>query len=393
MPAQKRLRVLTGAGTAVAALALGLTVAPAAPAAPAPAEKSPRIVPAAAAKPGTSAVRAPAGSPVAINGRLQVCGTQLCNQYGKPIQLRGMSTHGIGWFPGCYTDGSLNALANDWKADVLRVSLYIPQSDKGYLENPTHYINQVHDLIEKASARGMYVIVDWHLLGNYPTRTPGDADPWTYMQQAKDFFQAIATRHSNKTNLLYEIANEPNGQNWQNQRVDWWTIKSYAEQLIPHIRSFDSRSPVLVGTPDWASFSMSSANGAFNENEVVNNPLTIPNIMYTFHFYAASHGDRYLQALDRASAKVPVFVSEFGTQNAAGEGANDFTMTDKYLSLMARKKISWVNWNFSDDQRSGAVFKEGTCAKNGPWTGTAPLKEAGVWIRGKIRTADNFPTG
>ncbi len=52
-----------------------------------------------------------------------------------------------------------------------------------------------------------------------------------------------------------------------------------------------------------------------------------------------------------------MFVTEFGTQNYAGEGANDFAMSQKYLDLMASKKISWVNWNFSDDHRSGAVFK------------------------------------
>jgi endoglucanase len=67
-------------------------------------------------------------------------------------------------------------------------------------------------------------------------------------------------------------------------------------------------------------------------------------------------------------------------------------MSQRYIGLMAAKKISWVNWNFSDDHRSGAVFKTGTCGANGPWTGTASLKEAGVWIRDRIRSADDFPT-
>ena len=50
---------------------------------------------------------------------------------------------------------------------------------------------------------------------------------------------------------------------------------------------------------------------------------------------------------------------------------------------MAQKKISWTNWNFSDDFRSGAVFTTGTC-KAGTFTGTAPLKPAGVWVRDQI---------
>ena len=45
------------------------------------------------------------------------------------------------------------------------------------------------------------------------------------------------------------------------------------------------------------------------------------------------------------------------------------------------------------DERSGAVFKGGTCDRNGPWTGTGPLKPAGVWVRDRTRTPDDFPTG
>ena len=34
-----------------------------------------------------------------VCGQLQVKGTKLCDRYGNPIQLRGLSTHGIAWFP------------------------------------------------------------------------------------------------------------------------------------------------------------------------------------------------------------------------------------------------------------------------------------------------------
>jgi endoglucanase len=106
--------------------------------------------------------------------------------------------------------------------------------------------------------------------------------------------------------------------------------------------------------------------------------------MYTFHFYAGSHGSDYLNALARAADRIPMFVTEFGTQTYTGDGGNDFGMSQKYLDLMAAKKISWVNWHFSDDWRSGAVFTSGTCP-NGTFAGTGRLKPAGVWIRDRIR--------
>ena len=79
-----------------------------------------------------------------------------------------------------------------------------------------------------------------------------------------------------------------------------------------------------------------------------------------------------------------MFITEFGTQDYAGEGANNFAMSQRYLDLAASKKISWVNWNFSDDHRSGAVFTQGTCP-NGPYAGTSRLKESGKWLRDRVQ--------
>jgi endoglucanase len=311
------------------------------------------------------------GTPVAVNGQLAVCGVKLCNQYGNPIQLRGMSTHGLQWYSQCVNDASLTALASDWNADIVRISMYIQEG--GYETDPARFTNLVSSIIDKVTARGMYALVDWHML------SPGD--PHHNLARAKTFFTEIARRHNGKRNLLYEIANEPSG-------VPWSRIRSYAEELIPVIRASDPETPILVGTRAWSSLGVSE--GA-NESEVVNNPVRASNILYTFHFYAASHGDEYLNALSRAADRIPMFVTEFGTQTYTGDGGDDFAMAQRYLDLMAAKKISWTNWNFSDDFRSGAVLTEGTCP-NGPYTGTSRLKPAGTWIRARIYTPDDFPT-
>ncbi|WP_229069093.1 cellulase family glycosylhydrolase [Actinoplanes sp. DH11] len=313
----------------------------------------------------------PSGTtPVAKNGQLRVCGRQLCNAQGRAIQLRGMSTHGLQWYSSCVTDTSLNVLANEWNADVVRLSMYIQEG--GYETDPAGFTAKVNDYIEKATARGMYAIVDWHML------SPGD--PNVNLSRAKTFFTAIAARHKNKTNILYEIANEPSD-------VHWSSIKSYADQLIPVIRAQDPDGVVLVGTEDWSS--LGASGDGQGVSRILANPVNASNIMYTFHFYAASHDDYYLTTFRDAVAKLPMFVTEFGTQQATGDGPNDFTQAQKYLDLMAQNRVSWVNWNYSDDMRSGAVFTEGTCAA-GAYSGTARLKPAGAWIRDRIRTPDDF---
>lgn len=105
-------------------------------------------------------------------------GSYLQWTYGKPIQLRGMSTHGLQWYSQCVTSGSLDALATDWNADVLRISMYIQEG--GYETDPRKFTDLVHSIIEQATARGMYAIVDWHML------SPGD--PNHNLSRAKTFF-------------------------------------------------------------------------------------------------------------------------------------------------------------------------------------------------------------
>ncbi|WP_370948366.1 glycoside hydrolase family 5 protein [Amycolatopsis sp. cg5] len=344
-----------------AALA-ALIAAPAASAAPM--RQEPSATPAAVQA-------APAGSPVAINGQLHVCGLKLCNQYDKPIQLRGMSTHGLQWYGECYPNKALDVLANEWNADIVRLAMYI--QDDGYEDNPRKFTDMVNNLIEEVTKRGMYVLVDWHQL------KPGDPNFNTSL--AKTFFKEIAAKHKDKVNIIYDIANEPNG-------VSWSKVKSYADQVIPVIRKEDADSVVFLGTHGWSTFGISDGR---DETDVEKNPVKFDNIMYTFHFYAAEHQSKWYEGLKRILTKFPVFITEFGMQNSSGNSPNDFAYAQKYLDLLAANKIGWTNWNFSDSKSVGAAMKPGTCAKGG-YSGTSNLKEGGAWVRDRIRTPDNFPT-
>jgi endoglucanase len=337
---------------------------------PTPAVKPSRKQRAATRKAPVRQVRAAAtGTPVGINGRLQVCGVHLCNQDDNPVQLRGMSTHGIQWFDKCYTKPSLDALAEDWNADFLRIAMYV--QEEGYETAPATFTARVNDLVDEAEARGLYSIIDFHTL------TPGD--PNANLSNAKTFFASVAARNAAKKNVIYEIANEPNG-------VSWTKIKSYAEQVIPVIRNADPDAVILVGTRGWSSLGVS--DGA-SESEVVNDPVDARNIMYSFHFYAASHKDNYRDTLTRAAAKLPVFVSEFGTVEATGGGAVDVASTTRWLDLLDSLKIGYANWTFSDADEGSAAFKPGTCS-GGTYAGTGVLTESGKLIRARIRTADSF---
>ncbi|SDL01409.1 cellulase family glycosylhydrolase [Streptomyces indicus] len=313
----------------------------------------------------------PTGTPVGINAQLKVCGVYLCNQYNRPIQLRGMSTHGIQWFNKCYNNASLDALANDWKSDLFRIAMYVQEG--GYETDPAGFTSRVNSLVDMAEARGMYAMIDFHTL------TPGD--PNFNLERAKTFFASVAARNADKKHVIYEIANEPNG-------VSWATIKSYAEQVIPVIRAADPDAVVIVGTRGWSSLGVSDGS---NESEVIADPVDATNIMYAFHFYAASHQDNYRAAVSRAASKLPLFVTEFGTVTYTGGGAVDRASSTAWLDLLDQLKIGYANWTYSDANEGSAAFKPGTC--NGTdYSSSGVLTESGALLKSRISTPDTFPT-
>lgn len=311
------------------------------------------------------------GTPVGTNGQLHVCGTHLCNQYDRPVQLRGMSTHGIQWFSKCYNPASLDALAKTWKADLLRIAMYVQES--GYETDPAGFTARVNSLVDSAEARGMYALIDFHTL------TPGD--PNYNLDRAKTFFASVAARNAGKKNVIYEIANEPNG-------VSWAAIKSYAEQVIPVIRAADPDAVVIVGTRGWSSLGVSDGS---SESEILNSPVNAANIMYAFHFYAASHKDNYRATVSRAASRLPLFVTEFGTVSATGGGALDRASTTAWLDLLDQLQISYANWTFSDAPESSAALKPGTC-DGGDYASDGVLTESGALLKSRISTPDAFPT-
>lgn len=311
-----------------------------------------------------------ARTPLEINGQLHVDPVtgQLMNEQNYPIQLRGMSSHGLQWYPEMMNETSIRALQEDWGADVVRLSTYIQEG--GYEEHPAYYLRLVDGLIETVTNQGMYVLIDFHQLD------PGD--PYENIDHATTFFTHMANTHKDKNNIFYEICNEPNG-----KTATWPRIKQYADSIIPLIRAIDDKNIIIVGTPTWAQ----------DVDDVIGNRVDDQNTMYTVHFYATDHTEYVRQNVRRAiEAKIPIFVTECGTQEASGDGRNDFYQSELWFDMLKEHKISWCNWNFSSDERSGAAFIESPDSYDDYefYTNDDNLKEAGLWIKNRMRTEDDF---
>jgi aryl-phospho-beta-D-glucosidase BglC (GH1 family) len=270
-----------------------------------------------------------AKSPVDENGKLSVSGNYLVNEQGIPVQLRGMSTHGLQWFTHGYNFNSLSELANNWGIDVIRIAMYPSTlaedgTFSSYDGNPNYWKGYIDHLVDICGQLGIYCIIDWHVLN------PGDPNDPEMLPLAKDFWDYMSKKHAGKKQVLYEICNEPNG------ATTWLNVKTYANTIIPIIRANDPNSIIIVGSSTWSS---DVDKAAIDPILDPNSGLLASNVMYTFHFYAGQHYDSYRNKIDTALSKgLAIFVTEWGTMGANGNGAGDWVNTDKWLSFMQARK-------------------------------------------------------
>ena len=299
-----------------------------------------------------------ATTPVKKNGRLSVKGTRLVNSQGKAVVLKGVSTHGINWFPQYVNKAAFKTLRDNWGVNCIRLAMYTEEYN-GYCSggNQAELRKLINNGVKYATELGMYVIIDWHILS--------DGNPVKNKKQAMSFFKYMAKKYKNQNNIFYEICNEPNGD------TSWNTIKSYASSVIKIIRKYDKKNIILVGTPTWSQ----------DVDVAADSPIKgYSNIMYTFHFYAATHGDCYRQKVQAAIQKgLPVFVSEFGISESSGNGRIDKNEANKWMQFLKKNKISYVCWSLCNKNESCSLLKS-SCSRTGNFK-KSDLSQAGLWYK------------
>lgn len=286
------------------------------------------------------------GIPVAERyGQLQIIGTDLCNKDGQPVQLRGMSSHGLQWYGKYANEKVIGWLRDDWNCQIWRAAMYL--SEGGYLGSRA-IKTKVVSSVEAAIKLGVYVIIDWHVLGT--------KDPMIHLEQAKEFFDEMSRKYGSYPNVLYEICNEPNS-----DKVTWKdNIKPYAEEVIKVIRANDPDNIIIVGTPNWSSEPQIAAE----------DPIDGKNIMYTIHFYAGTHGKEQRNKVAKAlKLSAPVFCTEWGTTMASGDGGVFEKSTMEWMKFFEKNNISWTNWAVNNKgEDSGILAYNKDRNGQGGWT-------------------------
>lgn len=300
-----------------------------------------------------------AATPLSAHGRLSVKGTKLVDSEGKTFQIKGVSTHGLSWYPEYVSKEAFKDLRDKWGVNTVRLAMYTAEYN-GYCvagsQNQKTLKNRIDAGVKAATDLGMYVIIDWHTLS--------DGNPNTYKKQSISFFKAMAKKYKGHKNVIYEICNEPNG------GTSWSQVKSYAQSVIKEIRKIDKHAVILVGTPTWSQ----------DVDIAAKSPIKgYKNIMYTLHFYANTHRDSYRSKAETAiKAGLPLLVSEFGISSASGSGGVNESEGTKWISFLNKHGIGYVAWNLSNKNESCALIKS-SCSKKSGWT-SSDLSKSGKWL-------------
>ncbi len=291
-------------------------------------------------------------TPVAKHGKLKVSGTNIVDEHGNVFQIKGVSTHGIAWFPQYVNKAAFKTLRDKYGINTIRLAMYSNPSD-GYSSST---VDKVIEGVKYAKELGMYVIIDWHVLN--------DGNPNQYKSEAKKFFRKMSSKYKNTKNIIYEICNEPNG------NVTWsGDVKPYAKTIIKVIRKKAKNSIIVVGTTTWSQDVDIAADAPLKGYK---------NIVYTLHFYAATHKDDIRNKLTYAHNKgLPVLVTEFSICDASGTGALDKASGNTWMKLLDKYNIGYAAWSLCNKDEASALISP-SCSKTSGWS-KSDLSAAGKW--------------
>ncbi len=284
---------------------------------------------------------------VSVHGQLSVRDGKLVDQQGEPFQLRGMSTHGIGWYGQYVNAGAMDAVRAAG-GNTIRAAMYT-DADSGYLYEPEKNTAIMVEAIENARAMDMYIIVDWHILE--------DGDPNAHLSEAITFFDRVASSYPGDPALIYEICNEPNGAGWDE-------IQQYAYAVCPVIRQYSPDAVIVIGTPGYS--------------HELGGPLTSPfprdNVLYAYHYYAGQH-DGFSELSYAVDQGLPVMVSEWGI-NSDGSGLPALEAGREFAAFLNEQGVSWCGWSLCNKDEVFSALRPECTALSG-W-GPEDLSPAGA---------------
>lgn len=295
---------------------------------------------------------------------LSISGTQLMAN-GQVVRLRGINMGdpfwARGWYGSMYSTANYATLAQDWHANVVRISIF-PTQWKNM--NRTTLLEGLDTEIQAALSNGMYVIISYHVIGWpdgwYQPAYPGNpADTYdSSLSVATSFWTQMAQTYGSDTRIIFDLWNEPvhDSSDWSN--VTYWTsLKPSYESLIQTVRNNGAQNIVLATGSGWASWLAG----------IKDSPLADTKVMYAYHKYSVEGNNTeavWNTDLGGLLGVKPVIVSEWGYEdsdvtNPTWPGTQT-SYGDPFTQWLDSNNLSNLTWMYHHDWTPALIKSDST---------------------------------
>jgi len=224
-------------------------------------------------------------------------------------------------------------------SNVVRLPIH-PGAWRG--RTPAAYIELLDQAVAWCTELEMYVMIDWHSIGNLMTGVYENPAYETTLQETYNFWRTMSRHYAgHNTVAFWELFNEPTSYRGQLGPVVWNDWKQICENMISIIKANNPQALCLVAGFEWA----------FDLTPVREAPINATNIAYVTHPYSNMRPQPWEPRWDYefgfVADKYPVIATEFG---GTVEGAPD-TYGPTIFRYLKSKGISWVAWCYDPDWR------------------------------------------
>ena len=269
---------------------------------------------------------------------IKVQGNKFITEGGKTILFRGMS---ISDPDKVERQGHWNKAHFEKVKEMGTMIVRIPVHPVAWRERtPEKYLEFLDEAVEWCTDLGMYIIIDWHSIGNLGMELFQNPMYNTSKPETYQFWRTISQHFTgNNTVAFYEIFNEPTIYRGELGSLPWSEWKKINENIISLIRAFDTETIPLVAGLDWA----------YDLSPLRDDPINAEGIGYVTHPYSFKRSQpwepKWEENFGFAAEKYPVVATEFGLFTDPGApGEEDYG--NRIINYLEGRGISWMCWVF-----------------------------------------------
>jgi len=233
--------------------------------------------------------------------------------------------------------------AKKWNANIVRIPVH-PADWRRLGEDA--YLKMLDEAVQWSGELGMYVIIDWHTIGNMLTGVYHRPMYVTSRDETFRFWYAISQRYKNNPVVaLYELYNEPTNVDGDMGPMPWDEYRKLVEDLTYMVQKINPRAVVLVAGYNWG----------YDLTQVRYEPIRAANVAYVTHPYPQKRQENWEINWQRdwgfIADKYPIVATEFGFMDEKDRGAHRPVIGDeKYgeaiIAFFEKRGISWTPWVF-----------------------------------------------